>query len=89
MWQIEGFKMNLIYYDLYQATRLEKFVTGMFWSINSLVVSSAISQLRLVKWFFDAAYGQFLKANGEQPVTWKRASSMDEVLQEADVVRFL
>ena len=43
---IEGFKMNLIYYDLYQATRLEKFVT---------------------------AYGQFLKANGEQPVTWKRA----------------
>lgn len=33
-----------------------------------------------------AAYGQFLKANGEQPVTWKRASTMDEVLQEADVV---
>lgn len=33
-----------------------------------------------------AAYGQFLKANGEQPVTWKRASSMEEVLQEADVV---
>lgn len=27
--QVEGFKMNLIYYDLYQATRLEKFVTGM------------------------------------------------------------
>ncbi|KAF6141448.1 hypothetical protein GIB67_021264 [Kingdonia uniflora] len=25
---IEGLKMNLIYYDLYQATRLEKFVTG-------------------------------------------------------------
>lgn len=33
-----------------------------------------------------AAYGQFLKANGEQPVTWKRASSMEEVLREADVV---
>nr|GEX74869.1 glycerate dehydrogenase [Tanacetum cinerariifolium] len=56
---IEGFKMNLIYYDLYQATRLEKFVT---------------------------AYGQFLKASGEEPVTWKRASSMDEVLQQADVI---
>jgi glycerate dehydrogenase len=30
---IEGFKMNLIYYDLYQATRLEKFVTGkhIYW----------------------------------------------------------
>jgi hypothetical protein len=26
--QIEGFKMNLIYFDLYQSTRLEKFVTG-------------------------------------------------------------
>ncbi|KAL4574742.1 hypothetical protein LXL04_021578 [Taraxacum kok-saghyz] len=35
---IEGFKMKLIYFDLYQATRLEKFVT---------------------------AYGQFLKASGE------------------------
>jgi hydroxypyruvate reductase 1 len=33
-----------------------------------------------------AAYGQFLKANGEPPVTWKRASSMEEVLREADVV---
>ncbi|KAF6163834.1 hypothetical protein GIB67_016174 [Kingdonia uniflora] len=59
---IEGFKMNLIYYDLYQATRLEKFVTG---------------------------YGEFLKSNGELPVSWKRASSMEEVLREADVVRNL
>lgn len=32
------------------------------------------------------AYGQFLQANGETPVTWKRAASMDEVLREADVV---
>ncbi|XP_055815518.1 glycerate dehydrogenase isoform X2 [Solanum dulcamara] len=59
---VEGFKMNLIYYDLYQSTRLEKFVT---------------------------AYGQFLKANGEQPVTWKRAASMEEVLREADVEAIL
>ncbi|KAG6572116.1 Glycerate dehydrogenase, partial [Cucurbita argyrosperma subsp. sororia] len=56
---VEGFKMNLIYFDLYQSTRLEKFVT---------------------------AYGEFLKANGEVPVTWRRASSMDEVLREADVI---
>jgi hydroxypyruvate reductase 1 len=56
---VEGFKMNLIYFDLYQSTRLEKFVT---------------------------AYGAFLKANGETPVTWKRAASMDEVLQEADII---
>ncbi|KAG6779669.1 hypothetical protein POTOM_016063 [Populus tomentosa] len=32
------------------------------------------------------SYGEFLKANGEQPVTWKRAASMDEVLREADVI---
>ncbi|KAJ8631611.1 hypothetical protein MRB53_024934 [Persea americana] len=56
---IEGFKMNLVYYDLYQATRLEKFVT---------------------------AYGQFLKSNGEQPVTWKRAATVEDVLREADVI---
>lgn len=29
--------MNLIYYDLYQSTRLEKFVTGMLY-ITTLVV---------------------------------------------------
>jgi hypothetical protein len=34
------------------------------------------------------AYGQFLEANGEQPVTSKRAA-MDDVLREADVVSFL
>lgn len=33
-----------------------------------------------------AAYGQFLKSNGEQPVTWKRAATMEDVLREADVV---
>ncbi|KAK6120880.1 hypothetical protein DH2020_045377 [Rehmannia glutinosa] len=38
---------------------------------------------------YDCPYGQFLKANGEQPVTWKRASSMDEVLREADVEAIL
>ncbi|KAH0464788.1 hypothetical protein IEQ34_004891 [Dendrobium chrysotoxum] len=31
-------------------------------------------------------YGQFLKANGEQPVTWKRAATMEDVLREADVI---
>ncbi|KAJ0011180.1 hypothetical protein Pint_34311 [Pistacia integerrima] len=31
-------------------------------------------------------YGEFLKANGEKPVTWRRAASMDEVLQQADVI---
>ncbi|CAK9881355.1 unnamed protein product [Sphagnum jensenii] len=56
---IEGFKMNVIYYDLYQSTRLEKFVT---------------------------AYGEFLKSQGETPVYWRRATSPEEVLKEADVV---
>jgi len=32
------------------------------------------------------AFGQFLKTNGEQPVTWKRAATMEDVLREADVV---
>ncbi|KAJ7548175.1 hypothetical protein O6H91_07G001100 [Diphasiastrum complanatum] len=56
---IEGFKMNLIYYDLYQSTRLENYVT---------------------------AYGEFLKSRREVPVTWKRATTVEEVLGEADVV---
>eukprot|EP00271_Cylindrocystis_brebissonii_P015592 TRINITY_DN38529_c0_g1_i1.p1 TRINITY_DN38529_c0_g1~~TRINITY_DN38529_c0_g1_i1.p1 ORF type:complete len:391 (+),score=75.20 TRINITY_DN38529_c0_g1_i1:328-1500(+) len=56
---VEGFKMNVIYYDLYQSGRLEKFVT---------------------------AYGEFLKSQGEEGVWWKRASSPEEVLQQADVV---
>lgn len=56
---IEGFKMNLIYYDLYQSKRLEETVT---------------------------AYGRFLQSQGEAPVTWRRASSPEDVLREADVV---
>ncbi|KAM3326288.1 hypothetical protein P3S67_001414 [Capsicum chacoense] len=34
----------------------------------------------------DYACGQFLKANSGQPVIWKRASFMEEVLREADVI---
>ena len=33
-----------------------------------------------------AAYGEFLKSQGEAAVYWKRASSPEEVLKEADVV---
>jgi hydroxypyruvate reductase 1 len=51
--------MNVIYYDLFQSTRLENFVT---------------------------AYGEFLKTQGETPVYWRRATSPEEVLKEADVV---
>ncbi|RXH97660.1 hypothetical protein DVH24_009985 [Malus domestica] len=77
---VEGFKMNLIYYDLYQATRLEKHVQ-LVYCINLLAPHFADTCM-----FHVPAYGQFLKANGEQPVTWKRASSMEEVLREADVI---
>ncbi|CAI5500526.1 unnamed protein product [Closterium sp. Naga37s-1] len=56
---VEGFKMNLIYYDLYQSKRLEESVT---------------------------AYSRFLQSQGEPPVTWRRASSPEEVLQVANVV---
>ena len=36
--------------------------------------------------FLVAAYGEFLKSQGEAPVHWRRASSPEEVLKEADVV---
>lgn len=78
--------MNLIYYDLYQATRLEKFVTGKSSSVWLLILPTFYISLLIIMCFPFAAYGEFLKSNGEQPVTWKRASSMDEVLIEADVV---
>lgn len=86
LFQVEGFKMNLIYFDLYQSTRLEKFVTGMSLTWTYKAIQNFVS------WWLNlftiiAAYGEFLKANGEKPVTWKRASSMEEVLVEADVVR--
>lgn len=35
---------------------------------------------------FLSAYGDFLKSQGETPVHWRRASSPEEVLKEADVV---
>lgn len=56
---VEGFKMNLIYYDLYQNKALEDYI---------------------------AAYAEFLKARGEEPVTCTRADSVEAVLQTADVV---
>lgn len=79
--------MNLIYYDLYQATRLEKFVTGMIQLTIDVNQSSILFQAHdYIICSRIAAYAEFLKANGEQPVTWKRAASMEEVLREADVV---
>ena len=56
---VEGHKMNLIYYDLYQNKPLEEYMAG---------------------------YGEFLKAQGEKPVSWRRAESPEEVLREADLV---
>jgi len=56
---VEGHKMNLIYYDLYQNRALEDSI---------------------------AAYGEFLKAQGEKSVSWRRAESAEEVLREADLV---
>lgn len=90
--------MNLIYYDLYQATRLEKFVTGklltdsyilLHMSLHTGTYSCILICLLCALHSSDPAYGQFLKANGEEPVTWKRAATMEDVLREADVVRFI
>jgi hydroxypyruvate reductase 1 len=55
----EGFKMDLIYYDLYQNKALEDYI---------------------------AAYGQFLKSQGEEPVSCTRVSTVEELLRTADVV---
>ncbi len=56
---VEGFKMNLIYYDIFQNKVLEKFIRE---------------------------YGEFLKSQGEDPVSCTRAETPEEVLQGADVV---
>lgn len=93
--------MNLIYYDLYQSTRLEKFVTGalnrnlnlkihiLAYECQALIDGDIEFILVVPLSDCNTAYGEFLKTNGEQPVTWKRATSMEEVLREADVVRYL
>ena len=56
---VEGHKMNLIYYDLYQNKALEDYI---------------------------AAYGEFLRAQGEKPVSCTRAESVEVVLRESDLV---
>ncbi|KAL0386863.1 UNVERIFIED_CONTAM: Glycerate dehydrogenase [Sesamum radiatum] len=49
-------------------------------------IGSAYARMMVIsRCLVHLTYGQFLKANGEQPVTWKRASTMEEVLREADV----
>ncbi|KAL0376242.1 UNVERIFIED_CONTAM: Glycerate dehydrogenase HPR, peroxisomal [Sesamum calycinum] len=50
-------------------------------------IGSAYARMMVIsRCLVHLTYGQFLKANGEQPVTWKRASTMEEVLREADVI---
>lgn len=56
---VEGHKMNLIYYDLYQATALEEYLD---------------------------AYAAFLRGIGQEPISWKRATTPEEALATADVV---
>lgn len=56
---VEGHKMNLIYYDLYQNKALEEYI---------------------------GAYGEFLKMQGEKPVSCTRAESVEEVFRDADLV---
>ncbi|CAI9289680.1 unnamed protein product [Lactuca saligna] len=49
----EGFKMNLIYYDFYQATRLEKFVTAYGQFLKELVTWKHTSLMDEVNAFLD------------------------------------
>ena len=56
---VEGFKMNLVYFDLYENKKLEEYI---------------------------AAYGEFLKSRGEEPVTCIRATEVEKVFRVADVL---
>jgi glycerate dehydrogenase len=56
---VEGHKMDLVYYDPYPNTALERYIQ---------------------------AYGNLLKEHNEEPVTVRRVETVEEVLQEADVV---
>jgi len=56
---VEGHKMNLIYYDLFNNKPLEDYIV---------------------------AYGEFLKARGEDPIWCKRAENVEELLRDADVL---
>ena len=56
---VEGFKMDFLYYDLYQNKALEDYLT---------------------------AYCEFLKSQGEEPISWRKCDSTEEVLRESDVV---
>lgn len=56
---IEGHKMDLVYYDMYQNNDLENFVKS---------------------------YGDLLEQHGERRVSCKRADSVQEVAEQADVV---
>jgi len=56
---VEGFKMNLIYYDLFPNETLETYVRE---------------------------YGDFLKTRGEKGVSCRRATGIEQVMREADVI---
>ena len=56
---VEGHKMDLVYYDIYQNKDLEESI---------------------------AAYGEFLKSRGENPVVCRRVEDVDDLLREADCV---
>ena len=56
---VEGFKMNVVYFDPYPNEYLENYIK---------------------------AYGEFLKSQGDEPVTCQRLETPEDVLKVADVV---
>ena len=56
---VEGFKMNLVYFDPYPNEYMENYIKS---------------------------YGEFLQAQGDDPVTCQRLESVEDVLKVADVV---
>lgn len=56
---VEGHKMDLVYFDIFENKKLEAYMAG---------------------------YGEFLKSQGEKPVTCRRAETVEELLEVSDVV---
>nr|KAJ0199388.1 hypothetical protein LSAT_V11C600311500 [Lactuca sativa] len=79
---IEGFKMNLIYYDFYQATRLEKFVTAYDQFLKEPVTWKHTSLMDEVLQEADVIYLMFRFAMIKGYLTWLNPNQVDAFWDE-------
>lgn len=62
----------------------------LFWKFQgfrALMFQNCVKSSAPLPFLFPAAYGAFLRSVGEDGVRWRRASSAEDVLKEAHVVR--